>query len=132
MNMSFAKERLMPNGVPRWVRIYDNGGDTADRYTAVYTRRSERISPDGYDRTYPYRAMSALPFHPQGIAMWGETRGSCADTMRRTWAPAIGKKCHLGTRIRFRDLPEDCQKLVVQDYKHLWDIDHERTQAEDQ
>ena len=122
----------MPGGIPRYVRIYDNSGTTADRYTAVYTRRSERIDKAGYDRTYPYRGMSALPFHPQGVGMWGETRHYPVDAIRGAWPPALGRKCHLGKRISFHELPEDCQRLVIQDYKHLWNIDHERTQAEDQ
>lgn len=75
------------------VRIYDNGGTTADRYTAVYM---DRRNPSGL---YDARGMSAHPFHPQGVGMY------C------TAAPGG----HLGRRIPFDWLPPDCQALVRSD-----------------
>src|SRR5690606_4623650 len=101
-----AKERtnrLMPGGVPKWVRIYDNG-ETADRFTCLFTGRRGTVR---YDRA-PWgrcRAMSADPYHPQGVALWSEIRGGHNDANKWGFAPAIGRKCHLGTRIRFEDLP---------------------------
>lgn len=79
------------------VRIYDNGGKSADRYTAVYldTRHASAYGSILYD----CRAMSSNPFHPQGIGQHSECR--------------ITK--HLGKQIDFSDLPEDCQKAVIQD-----------------
>ena len=35
MNKTQRKENLLPQGTPRYVRCYDNGGETADRYTVV-------------------------------------------------------------------------------------------------
>src|SRR5215204_3932233 len=32
------REKLLPDGVPRYVCLYDNGGVTTERYTAVFTR----------------------------------------------------------------------------------------------
>lgn len=122
MNKQTRTSRLLPNGVPRWIRVYDNGGESADRYTVAYTRRSNKIDPKGYDRTYDYRGMSAHPCDPQGVGMWGETRHYPVDSPRGTWPPAIGRKCHLGTRIPFEALPPDCQKLVLQDYRELWGL----------
>ena len=74
----------------RQVRIYDNGGKTFDRYTAVYMFERERGG------LYGARGMSEHPFHPQGF-------GQCC-----TASPGR----HLGRRIAFWDLPADCQRLV--------------------
>lgn len=59
--------------------------------------------------------MSSQPFHPQGFGQHGES-DSPIDR------PTYG---HLGKKIKFDDLPEDCQKLVLSDYVYLWNIkDH--------
>ena len=76
------------------VKIYDNGGRSFDRYTAVYV-----TEPKERDGSYPARGMSKNPFHPQGFGQ------SCSAKLGR----------HLGKLIKFDDLPEDCQKLVLQD-----------------
>jgi len=70
--------------------------------------------------------MNAAPFHPQGIGMHGHSNHRPADTFsangRYCWPPALGRKNHLGTRIAFKDLPADCRKLVLQDYKEIWKL----------
>ena len=76
------------------IKCYDNGGKTCDRYTVVYLD-----CPENKPRTYQCVGMSASPFHPQGF-------GQHSIAM-------LGR--HLGKRIKFEDLPEDCQKLVKQD-----------------
>lgn len=76
------------------IRIYDNGGETIDRYTVVYMDEPERSHGN-----FAARAMSEDPFHPLGFGQW------CSAT------PGP----HLGRRIKFEDLPTDCQKLVLQD-----------------
>lgn len=97
---------------PRYVRIYDNGGETADRYTAVFTGKRGKGQ---------YVGMSAEPFHPQGFGQHGETRDSRpCDVDRHGWPPAMGRKNHLGTRIPFDALPADCQSLVLSDYNAIW------------
>jgi hypothetical protein len=111
-------KRLLPAGVPRYVRCYDNGGEPADRYTVVYTRVNHR----GQRPSYPYVGMSAAPFHPQGFGQHGESANAPVDSLNGKWPPSIGRKNHLGTRIRFHDLPEDCRKLVLADYKELWNL----------
>lgn len=73
------------------VRIYDNGGKTFDRYTAVYMHEPER-----QPNTFAARGMSEHPYHPQGYGM------SCSAMPGR----------HLGKRILFQELPPDCQRLV--------------------
>ena len=98
------KERLMPGGIPRYVRCYDNHGETIDRYTVVFTKRK---SP------YPYLGMSDNPYHPQGIGMHGEEKDFIIDR------PNYG---HLGKKISFMDLPFACRLAVILDYKGLWGL----------
>ena len=111
-------ERFMPGGIPRYVRCYDNGGPatekgTIDRYTVVYTGRY-RHKTGG---SQWYVGMSGKPFHPQGFGQRGEYPGHMGPALDR---PTYG---HLGKKIRFADLPEDCQKLVISDYRDLWDLE---------
>jgi len=107
------EERFMPNGVPKKVRIYDNGGriydnggKTYDRYTAVFIGNYK--GRDGCD----YLGMSEYPFHPQGFGQHGWSREIIDYPSYR----------HLGRKITFDKLPEQCQKLVIQDYKEIWNI----------
>jgi hypothetical protein len=108
---------LLPDGIPRWVRIYDNGGESIDRYTAVFTGRYRHKTAGQVQ----YVGMNAAPFHPQGFGQHGESPDPI-DTNRWGFAPAMGRKNHLGTRIVFTDLPPDCQRLVLSDYRDLWDL----------
>jgi len=52
-------EKFMPNGVPKNIRIYDNGGETVDRYTVVFTGNFKGRGGRCY-----YLGMSESPFHP--------------------------------------------------------------------
>lgn len=108
MKKSERVAALIPNGVPRWVRIYDNGGKTADRYAVVFTGNFR-----GRDGQCFHLFMSGAPFWPQGVCMHGSTR----EIIDR---PTYG---HLGKRIKFADLNSDCQRAVMQDYVYLWDLD---------
>ena len=75
------------------IRIYDNGGKTLDRYTAVYMGW-----PEGRG-LYAARGMSEHPCHPQGFGQF------CSAMPGR----------HLGKRITFAELPTDCQRLIQSD-----------------
>jgi hypothetical protein len=101
------EEQFMPNGIPRKIRIYDNGGETFDRYTVVFT--------GNYKGRYgcDYLEMSENPYYPQGFGQHGWDR-QVID---------YPKYSHLGKKIKFIDLPEDCQDCVIQDYKALWRIE---------
>ncbi len=106
--------RLPPGGVPRWVRVYDNEGETIDRYTVVFTGNYA-----GHPRgSHNILAMSGAPFHPQGFCQHAEG----TDTSVGRWPPAIGRRNHLGRRIRFEDLPEDCRLAVMRDYREVWGL----------
>ena len=109
--------RLFPSGTPRYVRCYDNGGESADRYTVVYSGRYKGRKPG----TCQYVGMSDKPFHPQGVGQHGES-DSIIDINKAGYAPAIGRRNHLGKRIPYNALPMDCQILVRQDYNKIWSV----------
>ncbi len=110
--------RLLPGGIPRYVRCYDNGGESIDRYTVVFTGRY-RHKTGG---EFAYLAMNAAPFHPQGFGQHGSSDRQI-DVAGGSWGgPSIGKRCHLGVRIPFDTLPTDCRALVLSDYRELWDL----------
>ena len=109
--------RLLPCGVPRYVRCYDNGGTTWDRYTVVYTGRYPKI-----DHEFHYVGMSEHPFAPNGFGQHGESHYAACDTNEWGFAPAIGRSNNLGKRIAFADLPDDCKSLVLSDYRELWGL----------
>jgi len=100
------EERFMPNGIPRNIRVYDNGGKTFDRYTVVFTGNYK--GRNGCD----YLGMSENPFSPLGVGQHGSDK-SVIDH------PSYS---HLGKKIQFSDLPEDCKKAVISDYKEIWGI----------
>ena len=78
------------------IACYDNGGKTIDRYTVAYMDQPERAH-----NTFACVAMNHEPFHPQGFGQHS--------------AAMPGK--HLGNRIPFAILPDDCRKLVEQDLR---------------
>jgi len=111
MNLT-RKTQLMPDGKPKWIRVYDLGpNDALDRYTVVFTKKAITNTRKG--RWFLYVAMSGQPYHPQGIWQHGESIGQPIDR------PKYG---HLGKRIDFFDLPQDCRKVVVSDYVELWEL----------
>lgn len=78
----------------REIRLYDTGDNVYDRFTCVYMDE-----PESRNDLFCSVGMSEHPFHPQGFGQHGSA--------------AVGS--HLGKRIRFTDLPTDCQKLVARD-----------------
>lgn len=105
-------KRLFPDREPRYVRCYDNGDKTQDRYTVVFTGRYAK-KVQGIP-VFDYLGMSDAPFHPQGVGMHGETNYIPVD--RPTYK-------HLGKKIKFSDLPNDCKECAIQTYKSIWKID---------
>lgn len=89
------------------MRCYDNQGESADRYTIVFTGNYR-----GRNGSCLYLGCNAHPFHPQGIGMHGES----PEPIDR---PGYS---HLGRKIAFEALPEDVQKLVLSDYRELWGL----------
>jgi hypothetical protein len=97
MPKSRIRNTILVNGKRKVCRIWDNGGETLDRYTVAYKARRE------YGMLFwPYLAADEHPFSPQGFGQHGEMSQFIT-----------GK--HLGKRIRFDDLPPDVQKFILQE-----------------
>lgn len=127
MNAKDARrlKALLPKGRPRFVRVYDNEGETADRYTVVFTGRYRyRNDNQVAGRAHPVNVlhMSGAPYHPQGVC--GHAEWDSFLDCPEGWAPALGRKSpglpQLGRRIAVYDLPHDCQRAVMEDYIALW------------
>jgi hypothetical protein len=84
-------------------RIYDNGGETFDRYTLVTKNLDLSHEND-------YYGFSENPFHPQGFGQ------SCGNhPMERSYK-------HLGKLITIKDLPDQARKYVrqiIKDYEEV-------------
>ena len=98
----------MIDTIDRKARFYDKP-DTFDRFTCVYLKRQ----PGDY---FLYRGASHNPFHPCGFGQWGDSKLPIDRVSR---IPRVGGFNHLGKRIRFADLPEDVQKLVIKDLEDM-------------
>lgn len=88
---------------PKNIRCYDNGGESCDRYTVVFTRMGMRFH-------YPYICMSANPTHPHGAFSRGEAKGYIDRP----------KYAHLGKKIKFQDLPKNIQVIIHKEYNDLY------------
>jgi len=117
--------RLVINGIPRYIRCYDNGGATADRYTVVMTGHYNKENSGGYW----YLGMSSNPFHPQGVGTTGNSDriipfhpqgvGTTGDSDRIIDRPSYK---HLGKKIKYDSLPAECKTFVMSTYLYLWDF----------
>jgi len=106
-------ESLLPGGVPKYVRCYDNGGETADRFTVVFTKK--RVNAGCFPRPHHrgqfwYLGMSANPFHGIG------TNGESEELIDR---PTYK---HLGKKVAWNSLADDCKRLVLSTYKDIWEL----------
>jgi len=90
---------------------------TFDRYTVIFSGNYR-----GRNRRCNYLGMSRKPFHPQGMGYHAE-----ADRVIDApygFTPKMGDKSPFGgRRIPFANLPKDCQKLVLSDYKEIWQLE---------
>ena len=118
-------QRLLPNNYPRYVRVYDDE-KSGDRYTVVFTGRYNQVGRRRGERAkteYWHINMSEHPFHPQGVCQMGFSDDIIdVDAKEHRFTPAYGKVGHLGKRIHWHELPEDCQKAALHAYKELWDL----------
>lgn len=109
------KESLLPHGIPKKIRVYDNGGKTADRFIVVFTGNYNNIGKKRGETKTSYHyvvAMSDKPYHPQGVCLM-DSYPNVIDY------PSYK---HLGKKIKFENLPDDCKKIVIEDYKDIWMI----------
>jgi len=87
-----VREGLHEAAMPKEIKsIWDNGEESADRYTVV-------LKPDGstFPPLLPGLGLSDNPDQPQGVSMWTEVRE--------------GK--HLGKKLKWNDLPASVQKHI--------------------
>lgn len=99
---------FLPNGKPRKIRCYDNGGKTADRYTIVFTGRYKNKTGG----EHWYLGASGNPFHPQGIGAQGSSRTQIDYPSYK----------HLGKKITYDQLTVHVKMFVMQTYAYLWDF----------
>ncbi len=115
--------RLLPNNYPRYVRVYDNGGETADRYTVIFTGRYNNIgNKPRSEFQYWHMCMSDDPFN--GVCQLEANDQQIEESDRPTWPIPVkmGAKGDLGKRVQWHDLPELCKKAALHVYKELWDL----------
>jgi hypothetical protein len=110
MSIEARRQRFLPGGKPRYVHVYDNGGETFDRYTVVFTGRYTHKTGG----EHMYIGASAHPFHPQGFGQHGYS-----EPHKQIDYPSYG---HLGKKISFDALPPDVQKMTLNTYEDLWDL----------
>ncbi len=115
---------LLPAGVPKWIRAYDNGGTdnektgSYDRYTVVFTGRYRHKTMN----CQWYVTSSADPYWAQGVYVHGEFQAGMHHFPKRQWAVDRPVSSHLGKRIKWDGLPKDVQDAVLRDYLYLWDL----------
>lgn len=103
-------QKFVVNDEPKNLRIYDNGGETQDRYTIVFTGKYKKDKDHNNNTWYKYMGLSENPYYPTGVCEYGEAK-NIID--RPTYS-------HLGKKIPYSKLPFDCKKLVVEYYAALW------------
>ena len=109
--MNPRTQRLMPGGVPRYIRCYyEDSRELEDPYTVVFTG----LYPGR--EACDYLGLSACA----SIVVYG-SQPFVIDA-REGWAPAIGRRNHLGKRIPFGALPRACRKVAVENYKDFWEL----------
>jgi hypothetical protein len=93
---------------PKYIRIYDNKGESFDRFTIVFGRKT-------FSGEFIYLGLSEYPYHPMGFGHHGTSK---EPIDRPTYS-------HLGKKIKWNDLNEDCKKAVNESYKSVWNITDE-------
>jgi hypothetical protein len=101
----------MPKGKPRYIRCYDNEGNTVDRYTVVFTGRYTHKT----NKQHWYLGMSYNPFSPMGVCVHGENNNQID----------VPSYKHLGKKIQFSDMSKDAQECTIKLYLYLWDFTDE-------
>ena len=98
-------KKYLSDNTPRYIRIYDNGGETFDRYTVVFTGKYRKRAKE-----FIYLGMSENPHHPQGFCQHGFAQ-YLID--RPTYS-------HLGKPVKYQDLPDDCRISIDNTYESIW------------
>ena len=90
---------------PKYIRIYDNNGETNDRFTIVFGKK--RINGE-----FIYLGLNEYPYHPMGFAQHGFSK----EPIDR---PAYS---HLGKKIKWNDLNIDCRRIILIEYNDIWKV----------
>jgi hypothetical protein len=99
---------FLKDGTPKYIACYETKRNpTLDRFCVVFTRLA--FHDKAYRGLVTYRAMSTYPCAPQGFGQWGEAKQ--------------GEFRAGGSKIKFSELPVDCQRLIIADYCAMWDIE---------
>jgi hypothetical protein len=93
-----ARARWLEGAPSALLAVYDNGGKSFDRYTALY---GAPLWVPSMAHTIPARFMSSDPFHPQGVGMYGEVKAYYRDSF--------------GKKVRFLDLPDAVKRCIIRD-----------------
>lgn len=156
INEEQRKHNLMPEGVPRYIRLYDNGDKYADgRYTVCFTGKYQpRLWKDGkmeetvevetdicvhcgkgkvshLDKVFCIYARNSKTFEAkkrtttrrreyrwQFFSMFENGQiSSYGEFKERIDYPSYQ---HLGKKIKFENLPLECQNTVRREYEDLW------------
>lgn len=107
---------MKPRNIDRLVHCFVLGDKTiADPYTVVLLKRQTAGTVLSRDQGLRYfwvgLGMGPSPFHPQGFG-----QHICWNTRPYQRAPRVGGRNYLGRRIKFADLPPDCQKLALRSF----------------
>jgi len=81
--------------------VFDNGGETQDRYTVFYRR-------GGWSAWRDYFALDQCPAHPLGFSQCGEL----CEPWHVNVSDMVRDYGHLGRHVSFRDLPDNVQDHV--------------------
>jgi hypothetical protein len=96
------------DGAPKYVRCYEKKRNpTVDRFTIVFCHASKFMGKDYIGRVY-YVGASERPAHPLGFYQHGEA-----------WQWEF---CPCGSRIKWRDLPEQLRDVVLAEYCDVWGV----------
>mgnify|MGYP001819643425 CR=1 FL=1 len=99
------KQSVYENGVPKHIHVYDNFGQSIDRYTIIFTKLKAT------EREYLFLKLSEHPdnqFHNNYPLFFENTN--------RKNVPLIGKQ------IDFSKLPNGCKSEVSRHYDTLWKL----------
>lgn len=93
-----STKRWLESAPDALLACYDNGGKSADRYTALY---GAPLWDPVYGRNVPCRFMSTHPSHPMGVGIFADHPSH--------------DRASLGRKVRFLDLPPDVQSCIRRD-----------------
>lgn len=111
------RDTLLPGGIPKHLAIFDLPG-YVDRYTVCFIGHyADR--PIGEAQCV---LLSENPRHPSHGFCIHDTLANHLYCQTGSWGPPSIGRVHpvLGKRIRFEDLPRDCQEIVFEDYLDHW------------